>query len=113
MAKADLRKALREGGGTANAIGKELKFEDDYVNGMASYLNNYAKDLQGGIDKYLKIMHNIRENAIIEGDTAKALDTFILYADKLKTVISESGNSAKTVCENFVTIVDKKDASFY
>lgn len=108
---AQVRNTSLEGGGAA--IGTELKFEDEYINGMAKYLNNYATDLQGGIDEYLKILHNIRDNAIIEGDTATALDTFILYADKLKEVISESGTSAKSVCENFITIIDRKDCSFY
>jgi len=111
MAKADLNKILVEDG--VYMIGTELKFEDEYINNKATYFESYAKELQEGINSYLSIMHNIRDNAIMEGDTAKALDTFIMYADKLKEIIEQSGTNAKTVCENFVDIVDKKDDKFY
>lgn len=113
MSKEHLEMYIADGGGLTTSIGTELKFEDTYISGMATYFSGYAEELQGGIDRYLQIMHDIRENAIIEGDTARALDTFIMYADKLKEVIRESGSNAKTLCENFVEIVDQKDDKFY
>ena len=114
MAKSNMYNAqVKDGGGSTTVVPTEVKFDDDYMEAMATHFNDYAAYLQYGVDKYIEILHNIRNNAIIEGDTAVALDTFISYADKLKDIIKESGESAKKTCENFVTTVDSKDSSFY
>ena len=60
--------------------GTELIIDDDYVNEMADFLNTRATNLQEGIDRYIQILENIRRDAIKQGATADALDTFISYA---------------------------------
>lgn len=89
--------------------GTELKIDDDYINGMAEFLNTRAANIQGGIDTYIEILGNIRESAIKEGDTAGALDTFISYAKNLSGVVKELGETAKSACTAFLAEVDEKD----
>ena len=78
--------------------GTALKIDDDYVLDMGTTLSDNETELQSGVDKYLEIMKKIREDAIKEGETAQALDTFITYAGELK----------KT-CQKFKAEIDEND----
>ena len=83
--------------------GTELIIDDDYVNEMADFLNTRATNLQEGIDRYIQILENIRRDAIKQGATADALDTFISY------VVEERGQTAKETCNTFISDVDESD----
>lgn len=96
------------GGGTTT-----LKFEDEYINGMATMLRTRASDLQAKINTYILYMEGIRKNAILEGDTAEALDTFISYAQGLKEIVATSGDDAGKMLSNFLIEVDAKDDYLY
>ena len=89
--------------------GTELKIDDEYINGMAEFLNSRAADLQEGINKYNEILASIRTDAIKKGQTAEALDTFISYAQNLSEIVAELGDSAKTTCTNFLAEIDEND----
>ena len=81
--------------------GTALKIDDDYVLNMGETLSEKEKELQSGVDKYLEIMKKISEDAIKEGETAQALDTFITYAEELKDVISEHAVNVNKTCQKF------------
>ena len=85
--------------------GTELIIDDDYVNEMADFLNTRATNLQEGI----QILDNIRRDAIKQGATADALDTFISYAKNLSNVVEELGQTAKETCNTFISDVDESD----
>ena len=89
--------------------GTELIIDDDYVNEMADFLNTRATNLQEGIDRYIQILENIRRDAIKQGATADALDTFISYAKNLSNVVEELGQTAKETCNTFISDVDESD----
>ena len=92
-----------------NMAGTELIIDDDYVNEMADFLNTRAANLQEGIDRYIQILENIRRDAIKQGATADALDTFISYAKNLSNVVEELGQTAKETCNTFISDVDESD----
>lgn len=89
--------------------GTELKIDDSYIEDMGSFLETRGTELQEGIESYLLILGKIREEAIKQGATAKALDTFITYASNLKSIVGELGATTKKTCDNFLTEVDEKD----
>ena len=76
---------------------------------MADFLNTRATNLQEGIDRYIQILDNIRRDAIKQGATADALDTFISYAKNLSNVVEELGQTAKETCNTFISDVDESD----
>ena len=84
--------------------GTALKIDDDYVLDMGTTLSDNETELQSGVDKYLEIM-----NAIKEGETAQALDTFITYAGELKNVITEHGVNVNKTCQKFKAEIDEND----
>lgn len=90
-----------------------LKIEDAYIYDMAMQLAIRAGDLQTRIDAYISCIEGIRSNAILEGDTADALDTFITYAKGLNNIVLESGTNIKTLLENYMTEVDAADEYLY
>ena len=89
--------------------GTALKIDDDYVLNMGETLSEKEKELQSGLDKYLEIMKKISEDAIKEGETAQALDTFITYAEELKDVISEHAVNVNKTCQKFKDEIDEND----
>ena len=92
--------------------GTELIIDDDYVNEMADFLNTRATNLQEGIDRYIQILENIRRDAIKQGATADALDTFISYAKNLSNVVEELGQTAKETCNTLYQML-MKVTNFY
>ena len=89
--------------------GTSLKIEDQYVEDMGSFFDKYADNLEEGMESYLQIMNTIKEEALMEGDTAAALAAFIEHGEFLKGKIEALGETAKNVCANFLTEVDEKD----
>lgn len=93
--------------------GTELKIDDDYVTEMATYLGEKGTELQGYVDKYIQILKNIRTDAIIEGDTAKALDEFITFSENLNTEIQKLGENGKKQAEGFAVEIDDADSYLF
>ena len=91
----------------------ELKIDDDYITEMGNYFNEKGIELQGYVDKYIKILDNIRTDAIVEGDTAKALDEFIDFSKNLNTKIKELGASAKKQAVGFADEIDVADSYLF
>lgn len=93
--------------------GTELKIDDEYVTEMGKYFIDKGEELQGYIDKYIQILDKIRTDAIIEGDTAKALDEFIGFSKNLNVIIQELGKNAKKQSEGFAIEIDKADSYLF
>ena len=78
-----------------------------------SQIANLRKITQRGVVRNrhhaLEIMKKIREDAIKEGETAQALDTFITYAGELKNVITEHGVNVNKTCQKFKAEIDEND----
>ncbi len=91
----------------------EIRLDDEYIKDIGQKLNDYAKELQSGVDSYIKILEDIKSDAIMEGDTAEALKVFIEYAANLKTIIETLGVETKGLCVNFLSEVDNADSYLY
>ncbi|MEE1057341.1 MAG: hypothetical protein UH239_08860 [Acutalibacteraceae bacterium] len=91
----------------------ELKFDDDFVRTQAGKLAERASDLQQGIDTYINILNKISSDAIMEGTTAEALNSFIEYVENLKDIVKIMGDEAKGMCLAFLSEVDDKDSFLY
>lgn len=94
-------------------VNTELKIDDDYVNSQAEQIAVWTSDLQEGIDKYIGILNNILEDAIMEGDTAVALASFVEYVESLKEIVKEMGEEAKGMCLAFLSEIDEADSYLY
>lgn len=99
-------------GNMAN-VNPELKIDDDYIKEQAKLIAEWSEDIQKGIDKYISILNNILEDAIIEGSTADALSVFSEYVANLKEIISKTGLETKGLCVNFVLEIDDADSFLY
>lgn len=95
------------------SLNTELKIDDDYVKYQAELIAEWTCDLQQGIDKYIGILKHILEDAIIEGTTAEALNSFIEYVDNLKDIVKNMGNEANGMCLAFLSEIDEADSYLY
>lgn len=91
----------------------EIKIDDEYFSTMGNLFSEWFSDLQDGIDKYIKIMESILDDAIMEGDTSVALETFVNYAKNLSGIIEPLGTECKGLCVNYICEVDKADSYLY
>ena len=90
-----------------------IRVDDDYFKAMGMFYSERYEELQDGVDKYIEIMETIIENAIIEGDTAKALELFIDYAKNLSRIIKPLGEECNGLCVNYIGEIDEADSYLY
>lgn len=89
--------------------GTVLKFEDEYVNGTGKHILEQMTELDEGYSNYINIMKAIRDDGLMEGETATALEAYIEYASYLCTKIKCLGECVDTTCREFVDEVNEKD----
>ena len=87
----------------------EIKIDDDYVTEMGKYIQEQFEDLDEAYQLYIQIMLGIKSHGIMKGDTADAIEAFIEYAQAIEGQINELGESAKKLCNNYITDVDLID----
>lgn len=92
---------------------KDIRIDDEYFNAMGIFYSKEYGELQDGVDKYIKIMESIIEDAIIEGKTAKALESFVNYAKVLSGIIKPLGEECKGLCINYLSEIDEADSFLY
>lgn len=93
--------------------GTLLKIDDDYVKNTATEIEKWAAQLQTYFGTYQTCLENILSDAIMEGDTHDALESFKSYADSLESVIETLGTEVKGICNSFVEAVDEADEYIY
>ena len=91
----------------------EIRIDDDYVKTMGMRVSEWTKDLQKGIDTYIKIMDGVLADAIMEGETAIALEEFAGYARQLSQMIEPVGTEVLGLSINFLDEVDAADSDLY
>lgn len=87
----------------------ELKIDDDCCKAIGNYLKNEGKIIENKINKYIFILENIKNEAIMEGDAHNALDGYIEYAKKIKGEIGKILEGTKNDIEKFLKDIDKAD----
>lgn len=82
---------------------------DRYCMEIGQFYRDTAKQLGDMIQEYLKILEEIRKNAIITGDMADNLQAFIQYARKIKGQVEVMGKIAMQTEKNFLYAIDEAD----
>lgn len=91
----------------------EIKIDDDYIKTATTYLKQRYSDLQTGVDDYISIMNNILGTAIIEGETAEALQTYMTYVENLSDALLPLGEECDEIANYFLIAVDQADDVLY
>lgn len=87
----------------------ELIIDDEFCNQMGCFFQKKGKEIDRYISQYIDILEKVKSNALLEGDTSKALRAYISYVKKLNKQIGQVSNSANTYVSNFLTRVDQTD----
>ena len=89
--------------------GTSLIVDDDYCKDMGTFFVNQGRELENFLNEYIGILENINKSAIIKGDVALALNSYILYAKKMKGQINKLSGMAEQQCKKFISAIDYAD----
>lgn len=91
----------------------DLIIYDESINDTGEFIKTTSSELQTIMDNYIDIMTQIKTNAIKSGDISDKLDTFIQYANQLKSTISSVGEDISMDMGTYLEEIDKKDEYLY
>ena len=83
--------------------------DDEYCTAMGEYFQKQGDELDKMVSEYIAALKSTREKAIISGDVAVALDSFITYAEKMRDQLGLISDNAKTQVSTFLSKVDDAD----
>ena len=81
--------------------------DDEYMEQMGEYLKKEAYELDEMIWSYIRIVRQVCEDGISEGETSKALEEF------LEQAVDTTGDQLKRYCTNYVSRIDDADKDLY
>lgn len=88
---------------------KELIVDDDYCKTMGKYFVSRGAHLEVVISEYIQILESIKQDAIISGDVASALQVYIGYSKKMQNKIRYISQNAKQQTDEYLVKIDKAD----
>lgn len=93
----------------------EIIIVDEFVEKKGQFLDNRSENLFNCIEKYCSILESIRKEGIMEGETAEALDTFVLQVRMIQglTKNCKPGTRAVQYCENYLSRIEDADEDLY
>ena len=83
--------------------------DDEYCSKMGRYFKKQGETLDKMISDYVDLLKIVKNTAIQEGDVAKALDSFIEYAEQMTGKIGVISNSAQIQVKDFLARIDEAD----
>lgn len=86
---------------------------DEEFESAASAIQRICSKIDALASSYLKIMEDTSSNGVVSGDTAKALDVYVKYAQKLKDVAGSIAEHHSSVSQLFLDAVDAADDYLY
>lgn len=86
-----------------------LIIDDEYCSQMGKYFQQQGIKFDKLIENYVSALELLRTTGAKEGEFAKALDTYISYAGKLKEQIGNISDLTKKQIDDFLTQVDSAD----
>lgn len=92
---------------------KRILINDDEIYEIGDFCDDMGKKLQDMIDDYLDLLKKINTDALMKGDPAEALNSFISYGEILKNVIKDTGDSIEDYAEEYVDLIDEKDSYLF
>ena len=94
-----------------------LVVDDTYVEAVRQYGQARCDEMDEVLRSYKKIMNNVLETGIMEGETAKAIKTLIeeveLSAGTEDIKLSDFSANIDRLCVNFKERIDKEDKNLY
>ena len=78
--------------------------DDEYMEQMGEYLKKEAYELDEMIWSYIRIVRQVCEDGISEGETSKALNS---------GGVDTTGDQLKRYCTNYVSRIDDADKDLY
>lgn len=91
----------------------DIIMSDDFVDEMASKLVKEANKLEQHVDDYIRLLKEIHERGIMEGNTADALSEFISIASKLNGIFADFEELLQITCDNYKYDFDEADEELY
>ncbi len=90
-------------------VSNELIIDDDYCKAMGTYFLKQEEEIDELISKYLSILQEIKDKAIISGDVSDALTVYLAYVQKLTNHFGVISLSIKSQIDKFLERVDSED----
>lgn len=90
-----------------------LIIEDGYTRQRGRSLKTYAQRLDDRLATYVRILEDIKANAIKDGAAAESLDAFISYVKSLEGELDALGKTAYSRSGDFISSVDTADENLY
>ena len=93
-----------------------LIIDDEYYRIYAEFLEEQMNDISNAVSTYRNILVNVKDNGIIKGDTANALETFIGHCSSSvggNRDIRQEGEATRRLVTEFLNDIDKADKDLY
>lgn len=93
----------------------EIIIVDEFVEKAGKSLKSRSDYLFNRISRYHSILENIREEGIMEGETAEALDAFIVEVEKISNLTKQCriGEVGSFGCKNYISRIEDADKDLY
>ena len=87
--------------------------DDDIIEEFGNQVVTDTETMEEVVRTYIHLLEEIKDRAIIEGNTAKAFENFIETAKVFKGLFENCGNTAQATCTNLVVDMDDADEDLY
>lgn len=93
----------------------DLIIHDEYVESKKKFISDQIKSLGTQINRFEKIIKEIRNSGVEMGKTAEALEAFAGYLDSLYAEgnFSEFAGQVSMICGSYLTEIDNIDGDLY
>lgn len=90
-------------------MASDLIVVDEYYKEIGSYFRKRGDDFEKIGKEYIRSLKRIKAQGICSGETAEALDAYIVLASKLNECSGMIGKSVETMMNSFISNIDVKD----
>ena len=91
------------------AQSNDLIVDEEYLQETADYIFNSSFLVNKSIHSYITVLTQIRQTAILDGETAEALSSFITLAEKLKSISGRVGSQIHSLTESYIEQIRSAD----
>ena len=97
----------------------DLIINDEYAKNLTRYINRFTfpsygdSSIEKRIQDYIGALNQVRQSAILSGETADKLDILISYAEKLKGVCGNIGKDVDASSSHYLREIDDADQFLY
>lgn len=91
----------------------DLIVDEEYLKQLSKEIELACSEINSTYSEYISIMMNIRDYAIIEGETHNAIDVFVEKLDTMNGQIHTVGKVINMLVEEFLSDIDSKDKYLY